>query len=109
MALDKDPFLTFDPPPGVVRDSTVYGTKGRWYDSSLVRWRPGVKGPLPWGGWSALSNAGSVAVGGAVRGMRVWKRSQGTAYVAIGTRSKLYVYTGTTLSDITPSGSWPTW
>lgn len=95
-------FIPLAIPPGVVRPGTLYQAKGRWYDSQLVRWHEGALQPV--GGWDGLSGADSEDVGGAVRGMFAWKRATGLAYVALGTRNALKVYTGGTLSDITPSG-----
>lgn len=95
-------FTTLNLPPGVVRAGPRHNSKGRWYDSNLVRWHDGVLQPI--GGWSVLTGAGSSAVGGAVRGMFAWRLNNGTAYVAMGTPTKLYVYSAGTLSDVTPGG-----
>lgn len=104
------PYISLTIPPGVVRGGTVYDSRGRWYDSNLVRWcdGPNDKPVLqPWGGFAVLSNATAAAVGSKpVRGLFAWRRAAGTAYIAIGTYGKLFVYTGTTLSDVTPSSSW---
>lgn len=96
------PYLPLQLPEGVVRLGTKYQAKGRWYDSNLVRWHDGTMQPV--GGWALLTNATSAAVGGAVRGMFAWKRNNGTGYIALGTPTKLYVYSGTTLSNVTPAG-----
>lgn len=93
--------LPINLPPGVARLGTQYQVRNRWYDTSLVRWHEGVI--QPWAGWSVLSNAGSAAVGGPVRGMYAWRAASGTVRVALGTRTKLYGYSAGTLSDITPA------
>jgi len=45
-------FVTLALPPGVVRSGTAYASKGRWYDSSLVRFVNGIIRPV--GGWSLV-------------------------------------------------------
>lgn len=96
------PYVKLDLPPGIVRPGTQYDARNRWYDCNLVRFGPDGK-PQPVGGWAVLSNATAAAVGAPVRGMLSWRRNNGTAFVAIGTRSKLFVYSAGTLSDVTPS------
>lgn len=100
------PYVRLEVPPGIVRPGTIYDARDRWYDGNLVRWHEGPN-PKPWGGWAVLSNAGSTAVGGAVRGMFAWRRNNGTAFVAMGTPTKIKVYSAGTLSDLT-DGSFTT-
>lgn len=100
------PYIPLTLPPGVVRKGSIYDSRGRWYDSNLIRWADGGV-VQPWGGWAVLSGAGAAAVGSKpVRGLFAWRRAAGTAFVAIGTYDKLFVYSAGTLSDVTPSVSW---
>jgi len=90
-------------PAGVVKAGTDYDSRGRWIDSNLMRWHDGdVMQPI--GGWALLSNAGSVAVGGPVRGMIGYRRNNGQARIILGTHAKLYDYAAGTLTAITPVG-----
>jgi len=100
------PYLPLSFPPGIVRPGTPYDAKGRWYDCNLVRWHEGTLGPV--GGFALLSGGGSVAVGGAPRGILGWRRNAGVAFVGLGTPTKLKVYSAGTLSDITPSSGFTT-
>ena len=87
-------------PPGVYRNGTEYQSKGRWSDSSLVRWFEKTIRPI--GGWRKRSET---AVTGTARGAIAWRDSSGDRWVGIGTNSKLYVMNESgTLYDITPSG-----
>jgi len=51
-------------PPGIARPGTVYDTRGRWYDASLVRWHEGAMGPV--GGWQPAERNDDVAVTAAI-------------------------------------------
>lgn len=95
------PLIPFMPPPGVIRRGTQYATAGRWYDSQLVRFVNGE--PQAWGGWA--SAGGLTSLGTPVRGTVLpFRRSTGLVYVGFGTRTNLYVLTGSTRSSITPAG-----
>lgn len=90
-------------PPGVSRPGTLYGSRGRWYDTNLVRWVDGVM--QPWGGWDNLqegSGPTDIDLAEPVRGMFSWLG--GVAHLAMGTPTKLYHYSEGVLTDITPSG-----
>lgn len=105
-------------PPGISRNGTVYQSKGRWYDASLVRFVNGVARPV--GGWQLLLSQSDTmycdpsyiaedycndgALDGKVRGILAWKANDSTPYLAIGTNQKLYAYAAGEVSDITPSG-----
>jgi len=96
-------------PPGLVRRGTIYASKGRWYDSSLIRFEGNVVRPI--GGWSLARTAagGDIQALGFPRGSHTWRKNDATAWVAVGTMgtpSKLYAYSSSTatLTDITPAG-----
>lgn len=93
-------------PPGVVRRGTEYQSAGRWYDVNLVRWVDGILQPI--GGWQVLKDGSSppvdLQVTGKARGSHAWVGTSSASYLAIGTHSKLYAFSGTALFDITPSG-----
>jgi len=93
--------VTIDLPPGLSRRGTLYQTKGRWYDSSEVRWYKGTMQPI--GGSTARTIA---AVTGSPRAMVTWRDNNSIRYIAVGTHSKLYALTPslTTPTDITPAG-----
>jgi hypothetical protein len=90
-------------PPGISRKGTIYQTKGRWYDSDLVRFSNGNVGPV--GGWTARTTS---AMTGSARAMQVWRgNSVGyPRYIAAGTHTNLYAFTpsATAPVDITPAG-----
>jgi hypothetical protein len=87
-------------PPGVYRNGTEYQSKGRWSDSSLVRWFENTIRPV--GGWRKRIAS---AVTGVPRGAIAWRDSAGDRWIGIGTNSKLYVMNESgTLYDITPTG-----
>lgn len=92
-------------PPGVLRTGTEYQSKGRWYDTSLVRFYEGSIRPV--GGWIRVNNDGPLS--GRPRAMLAWRpNSQNIArYLGIGTSSNLYAYDGNQIYDITPVGLSP--
>lgn len=74
-------------PPGIARNGTEYGSKGRYYDAYLVRWTD--DGTLkPVGGWRLRSDD---AVVGAPRALLAWKDNANIAWLAIGTHTRLFV------------------
>jgi hypothetical protein len=89
-------------PPGVLRGGTEYASKGRYYDTWLVRWTDdGTLKPI--GGWR-LRNAGASAIGGAPRAILAWKDNSSTTWLAIGTHAKLYVSDRVgNVYDVTPA------
>ncbi len=92
--------VPFNPPPGVFRNGTQYQTKGRWFDSNLVRWKDGRLRPI--GGWSRSITS---ALTGTGRAMFAWKDNSGSKWLAVGTSTKLYVFSSLsgTPADITPT------
>jgi len=87
-------------PPGIKRAGTVYQSKGRYYDCSLMRFFAGTIQPV--GGWRTRSSS---AVSGVARCMIVYSENDGDAIIGIGTNTNLYAMDrGGTLTDITPAG-----
>ena len=86
--------------PGVYRNGSVREAKGRYYDANLVRWKNGKLKPI--GGWTKTTSS---AMTGKGRTMLPFLDNNGNSYIAVGTSSKLYIYTGqtSTPSDITPT------
>ena len=87
--------------PGVYKNGSVREAKGRYFDANLVRWKDGKLRPI--GGWAKTTSS---AITGKGRTMLPFLDNDKSSYIAVGTSSKLYVYTGKTsaASDITPSG-----
>ena len=92
MALSK---LVFK--PGVNRDQTNYASEGGWYETQLVRFRSGF--PEKFGGWT-VSNITPYT--DSARSVFSWSTTDGSNLLGIGTNSRVYVGSGTTLYDITP-------
>jgi hypothetical protein len=87
-------------PPGIYRAGTAYQSKGRWYDSNLVRFYEGTIQPK--GGWRSKT---SDTVTGSARAILSWHDNSARTWTAIGTHSNLYAMSRSgTVSDITPSG-----
>ncbi len=93
------PLIPLDIPPGVYRNGTEYESRGRWFDTNLVRWREGKLEPV--GGWQKFDDT---QLDGKARGMLAWRANDSAKYLAIGTNTKLYGSIGGTFYDITPSG-----
>ena len=87
--------------PGVYRNGSVRESKGRYFDANLVRWKDGKLKPI--GGWAKTTSA---TITGKGRTMLPFLDNSKASYIAVGTSSKLYIYTGKTsaASDVTPSG-----
>lgn len=86
-------------PPGVVRSGTELQSSGRWYDANLVRWTEGAMEPV--GGWERRGNG---TLTGKCRGLLTWKTNSGVRFAGLGTSSKLYAMTqSSVLVDITPT------
>ena len=91
-------------PPGIFRDGTEYASKGRWYDSNLIRWYSGgTLGPV--GGWAKFSTS---TMTGVPRAGVTWRDNSGVRWGAFGTESHLYAMnSGGGMFDITPLGFTP--
>lgn len=85
-------------PPGVVRGATPLDAPGRWWDTSLVRWRSGQLEPI--GGWVKLN---ATAMSDAARAIYTWRTNADSALIAVGTETKLYVDAGDGLVDRSPA------
>ena len=93
-------------PPGLYRNGTDYQTMGRWFDGNGVRFVDGTKRPI--GGWRALTDGTTantqITVSGYCRAALAWQANNGKAYLALGTHTKLYVFSEGSLTDITYLG-----
>ncbi|MBW8812519.1 MAG: hypothetical protein JF588_03750 [Caulobacterales bacterium] len=85
-------------PPGLNGDDTSYGAAGRWADGSNVRFRLGR--PETIGGWERLM---SEPLTGVCRAVFPWTDNGGVLNVAFGTHSKLQLWRGGALFDVTPA------
>ena len=92
MALSK---LVFK--PGINKDQTNYASEGGWYSMQLARFRSGF--PEKFGGWT-VSNITPYT--DSARSIFSWSATDGSNLLGIGTNSRVYVGSGTTLYDITP-------
>lgn len=77
-------------PPGVVRAGTLYSSRGRWYDTSLVRWKDGAM--RPWGGWVGLTFATAANVGGPIRAMLAWSDNSGVAHLMFAHHTAVFLH-----------------
>lgn len=92
--------ITLQIPPGIYKNGTDYQTKGRWNESSLVRWFEGTIRPV--GGWRKRSTN---TVTGKARGFLAWRVNSGDRWIGIGTHSGLFVMNEAgNFTDITPTG-----
>jgi hypothetical protein len=94
------PLVPLDIPPGVYRNGTEYESKGRWFDTNLVRWREGRLEPV--GGWTNF-DATSPAISGTARGIHSWRNNSQNPRLAVGTSTKLYISTGGKFYEIQPA------
>lgn len=85
-------------PPGLNGDDTTYAGAGRWADGSNVRFRLGR--PETIGGWERLMRE---PLTGVCRGVFPWTDNAGVLNIGFGTHSRLAVWRGGVLSDITPA------
>lgn len=91
--------------PGVVADDTVLTRGGRYIDADKIRFvRAGAGQPFRAeliGGWERLVRT---AVTGVCRTVFAWTDNSGRQTIAFGTHSKLMIWRGGALYDITPYG-----
>ena len=83
--------------PGINKEGTAYTAEGGWFDGNLVRFRKGL--PEKIGGWAKNSLNTYLGTG---RKLHAWVNLQGTKFLGIGTRVKLYIQEGDAFYDITP-------
>ena len=93
------PLIELPIPPGVSRNGSKRDARGRYFDANLIRWKNGKLKPI--GGWQKTTSS---ALTGTARNMLPFKDNNGNRYIAVGTSSNLYIYSGSTSapSDITP-------
>ena len=72
--------------PGINKEGTAYTAEGGWFDGNLIRFRKGL--PEKIGGWAKNSLN---AYKGTGRKLHAWVNLQGTKFLGIGTRLKLYI------------------
>jgi len=83
--------------PGINKEGTAYTAENGWFDGNLVRFRKGF--PEKIGGWAKNSLN---AYKGTGRKLHAWVNLQGTRFLGIGTRLKLYIQEGDAFYDVTP-------
>ena len=96
--------------PGVYRFGTPLASRGRWYDSNLVRWSDGVMGAI--GGWQAVTprsftgsgSDGQLDIGPACNGSHAWSARDGSYRIALGAGTSLKLIYGNTMDDLVISG-----
>jgi len=91
-------------PPGFARNGTPLQNRRRWINGHLVRWVDG--GLRPVGGWTAATTAAGATIQatGFPRAALAWRKNDSTAWVGVGTHTKLAAYSAGTISDVTPAG-----
>jgi hypothetical protein len=90
-------------PPGLVRTSSQYATRGRWWDGNMIRWHGGV--PAPIGGWYKAYTAALGASSEPWRAAWSWRDNNFIPWMAVGSADKAMVKLITDDSaffDITP-------
>lgn len=85
-------------PPGVLKLATPAQSRGRWYDTNLVRWRQGRLSPV--GGWQRTTSSPMAAP---ARKLHAWRDLNDILRYAIGRDDGLFVLEGDTINDITPT------
>lgn len=90
--------ISIDLPPGFYFNGTDRESQGRYRTGDLVRWYgPSLQ---PVGGWRSRSVS---LVTGVARAALTWSANDSTAWIGIGTHTKLFVMTRSGgLSDVTP-------
>ena len=83
--------------PGINKEGTAYTAENGWFDGNLVRFRKGF--PEKIGGWAKNSLNTYQGTG---RKLHAWVNLQGTRFLGIGTRLKLYIQEGDAFYDVTP-------
>ena len=83
--------------PGIDRESTLYASKGGWYNGDKVRFRAGK--PENIRGYEKKVPTSFI---GTARSAHSFASNEGLKYHSFGTQSHMYVYAGGVNSDITP-------
>src|SRR5688572_17855204 len=89
--------ITF--PPGVVNIAAKAKRTGYWRETNLVRWNNGNMEPF--GGWERLAFD---AFDSPLRAIHQWQDNGGIEHTAYLCETNLYVETGGSLVEITPTG-----
>ena len=84
--------------PGFDKQNTDITNKGKWIEGDKVRFRYGY--PEKIGGWEKVSTTEFIGV---ARAQLAWNSLDGTAYDALGTNKKLYIYNEGVFFDATPT------
>lgn len=90
--------IPLEPAPGLYGDDTNFAAGGRWADGSNVRFRLGR--PETIGGWERLMSG---FLTGVCRAVYPWTDNSGALNIGFGTHSKLQVWRGGELFDVTPA------
>ena len=90
--------IPLDLPPGLNGDDSTFAANGRWADGSNVRFRLGRAQTI--GGWEALTQS---LLTGVCRAVFPWTDNSAVLNVAFGTHSKLQLWKGGQLFDLTPA------
>lgn len=90
--------VSLDFPPGINTDDTTFAATPSWSNGSNVRFRSGQ--PQVIGGWEAVIDT---ALTGVCRSVFCWADNSNTLNLGFGTHSKLQLWQGGVLYDITPS------
>ena len=95
------PLVSLQIPAGVYRNGTKLQSKGRWYDCNHIRFKDGRVQPV--GGWTQTTLSG---IPDSARSMFAWEDNSSKKLLAIGSATKLLVYTGNSglAYDATPTG-----
>jgi hypothetical protein len=88
--------------PGIFANRSRRASRQRWVDGNLVRFRDGP--PQSMGGWREPPVSGA-SIAGRARDMLAWKMNdQNGRFAVIGTNEGAFLFTGSAVTDITPSG-----
>jgi hypothetical protein len=85
--------------PGIDKQNTEYGAEGGWIDCDYVRFQYGL--PEKMGGWEWFNSTQTYLVG-QISEVFAWNDLEGVPYVIVGTDRKLYVFSNSSWSDVTP-------
>ena len=87
-------------PPGLFETSTKAGMAGKWHDGHLIRWVEGRLRPVL--GWERVGFTGATQIQSPIRALHFWVDNLGAERLGILCERHLYVYSGNTLTDISP-------
>jgi hypothetical protein len=101
-------------PPGVFRNGTPYGAKGRWFDCNLVRWQDNALRPI--GGWELRRDNVGDPINAFIidpddetpRDMITYRTNDGRNLFVIGSNEKVHAFSvGGIHREVTPTGFTP--